>query len=195
MGTEPHRRQQQLICYYSDSRDPNHSQKISHQASADGVNWAAAVDDVALSPSSLRPGMPVVSKLPNGSYFMTYEVVNEGPARRLLQDQLRPAELDAGQHRHGRSAAEAAPITSCFLTAKILFNDFGSGNVLINTSNASRLVDLGRCPDLRPGTAAPCSTSRGRDGCSSCPAAVSGKARSTASPTRTKDYGHSAGSY
>jgi hypothetical protein len=66
-----------LICYYSDSRDSAHSQKIVHQTSTDGVTWSATVDDVALSPATLRPGMPVVSLLANGDYFMSYEVVNE----------------------------------------------------------------------------------------------------------------------
>ena len=32
---------------------------------------------MALSPEDLRPGMPVVSKLADGNYFLSYEVVNE----------------------------------------------------------------------------------------------------------------------
>jgi len=43
----------------------------------DGLTWSAAVDDVALSPETLRSGMPVVSLLANGDHFMSYEVVNE----------------------------------------------------------------------------------------------------------------------
>ncbi|KDN78059.1 hypothetical protein DF19_40890 [Streptomyces olindensis] len=62
-----------LIVYYSDQRDPNHSQKLVHQTSTDGVNWGPVVDDVAVSPSSARPGMATVAKLPNGKYVVTYE--------------------------------------------------------------------------------------------------------------------------
>ena len=62
-----------LIVYYSDQRDPNHGQKIVHQTTTDGVNWGAVVDDVAMPTFSDRPGMPVVAKLPNNSYVMTYE--------------------------------------------------------------------------------------------------------------------------
>lgn len=64
-----------LICYYSDERDPKHSQKLAHQTTTDGVHWSAVVDDVALSDSGLRPGMPVVTKMQNGNYLMTYEIV------------------------------------------------------------------------------------------------------------------------
>ena len=54
-----------LICYYSDQRDPNHSQKLVHQTSTDGVIWSSIVDDVALSDTNLRPGMPTIAKASN----------------------------------------------------------------------------------------------------------------------------------
>lgn len=64
----------QLVVYYSDQRDPNYGQKLVHQVSTDGgKTWGAVVNDVAVSPYSARPGMPVISKLPNGNYFYTYE--------------------------------------------------------------------------------------------------------------------------
>jgi hypothetical protein len=62
-----------LIAYYSDQRDPAHGQKIVHQVSTDGLSWGSVVDDVATSTYGDRPGMPVVAKLPNGNYVMTYE--------------------------------------------------------------------------------------------------------------------------
>ncbi|MDO0934905.1 RICIN domain-containing protein [Streptomyces sp. DG2A-72] len=62
-----------LIVYYSDQRDPNNGQKIVHQVSTDGLTWGSVVNDVATSTYSDRPGMPVVAKLPNGNYVMTYE--------------------------------------------------------------------------------------------------------------------------
>ncbi len=62
-----------LIAYYSDQRDPNNGQKIVHQVSTDGVTWGSVVNDVATSTYGDRPGMPVVAKLPNGNYVMTYE--------------------------------------------------------------------------------------------------------------------------
>ena len=62
-----------LIVYYSDQRDPDHGQKIVHQVSTDLRNWGPVVDDVAMPTYSQRPGMPTVTRLPNGNYVMTYE--------------------------------------------------------------------------------------------------------------------------
>ena len=72
--------QNRLICYYSDCREyETHSQKLVHQVSTDGgYTWGPVVDDVAVEQRDLRPGMPVVSKMGNGKYIMTYEVVTEG---------------------------------------------------------------------------------------------------------------------
>ncbi|MDQ0061461.1 RICIN domain-containing protein [Paenibacillus harenae] len=66
-----------LVCYYSDERQHElHSQKLVHQVSTDGgYTWGPVVEDVALADSSLRPGMPVVTKMGNGQYMMVYEVV------------------------------------------------------------------------------------------------------------------------
>lgn len=71
--------QNRLICYYSDCREyETHSQKLVHQVSTDGgYTWGPVVDDVAVEQRDLRPGMPVVSKMGNGKYIMTYEVVTE----------------------------------------------------------------------------------------------------------------------
>ena len=63
----------QLICYYSDQRDPAHGQKLVHQVTSDVINWGPVVDDVAYSTYDWRPGMPIISELPFGQYIYTYE--------------------------------------------------------------------------------------------------------------------------
>jgi hypothetical protein len=65
-----------LIVYYSDQRDTDHGQKIVHQVSTDVRNWGPVVDDVAMPTYADRPGMPVVTRLPNGNYVMSYEYCN-----------------------------------------------------------------------------------------------------------------------
>ncbi|KAL4919904.1 hypothetical protein BDW62DRAFT_216529 [Aspergillus aurantiobrunneus] len=63
-----------LIVYYADQRaNATHGQKLSHQVTSDLINWGPAVDDVAYPTYTDRPGMPVVTKLPNGKYFYIYE--------------------------------------------------------------------------------------------------------------------------
>lgn len=64
-----------LICYFSDDTDPFHSQKLVLRYTKDGENWSDFVETVALENGGLRPGMPVVTKMGNGQYFMAYEIV------------------------------------------------------------------------------------------------------------------------
>ncbi len=66
-----------LVCFYSDDSDPEYSQKIVYKQSKDGANWEKAVTVVASEVSEERPGMPVVTRLSDGSYFMVYEIVDK----------------------------------------------------------------------------------------------------------------------
>jgi hypothetical protein len=67
----------QLVMHWADESDkPNHDQKIVQVRSRDGVRWTDQRDTVTYSDFFARPGMPVVRQLPDGSYFMVYEVCN-----------------------------------------------------------------------------------------------------------------------
>jgi hypothetical protein len=66
-----------LVCYYSDDSDPVHSQKIVYKHSKDAENWDEAVTVTASEICKERPGMPVVTRIADGSYFMVYEVVDK----------------------------------------------------------------------------------------------------------------------
>lgn len=63
----------ELICYYTDQRDPAYGQKLVHQRSSDGVNWGSIVNDFRGTAYSQRPGMTTVVQLPNGKWIMTVE--------------------------------------------------------------------------------------------------------------------------
>ncbi|MDT0341514.1 sialidase family protein [Streptomyces litchfieldiae] len=67
-----------LVCHYADETDPGHSQKLVAARSYDGVHWSGHHDTVASTWSEDRPGMPVVRQLPNGTYFMSFEICNPG---------------------------------------------------------------------------------------------------------------------
>jgi hypothetical protein len=67
----------QLVAHWADESDkPHHDQKIVQARSADGVHWSAPVDTVKNTDFFVRPGMPGVRQLPDGTYFMVYEVCN-----------------------------------------------------------------------------------------------------------------------
>lgn len=68
-----------LIVYYSDQRDPNYGQKLVHQETKDLVHWSDVIDDVVHDTYTDRPGMPVVTKLPNGKYFLVSETTSHDP--------------------------------------------------------------------------------------------------------------------
>ncbi|WP_371403034.1 glycoside hydrolase [Kribbella sp. NBC_00662] len=62
-----------LICYYSDQRDPNFGQKLAHQTSTDLVTWGPVVDDATGTAYAERPGMTTVARLKGDLWIMTYE--------------------------------------------------------------------------------------------------------------------------
>ncbi|GIK05144.1 hypothetical protein Aspvir_009246 [Aspergillus viridinutans] len=66
-----------LIVYFSDQRDPAHSQKLSLTSTTDLLTWSASTDVVAYSRVAARPGMAVISYLPTiGQYMLSYEYCN-----------------------------------------------------------------------------------------------------------------------
>jgi hypothetical protein len=67
----------QLVVHWADESDkPNHDQKIAQARSWDGVHWTDHRDTVKHPEFFVRPGMPSVRQLPDGTYFMAYEVCN-----------------------------------------------------------------------------------------------------------------------
>ena len=65
-----------IVCYYSDDSASTHSQKIVYKISDDGVNFHSYTEVVATNDINERPGMPVVTRLGDGSYIMVYEIVD-----------------------------------------------------------------------------------------------------------------------
>jgi hypothetical protein len=69
-----------LVMVYSDeTMSGTYSQRLMKTRTYDGTTWMDASNIVASTVTADRPGMAVVSKMPNGSQFMTYEIC--GPAR------------------------------------------------------------------------------------------------------------------
>ena len=65
-----------LYCFYSDDSHPRYDQRIVYKRSKDGVKWEQAVPVCAFNEFSARPGMPVITKMGNGEYFLIYEYCN-----------------------------------------------------------------------------------------------------------------------
>jgi len=64
-----------LALYVSDeNQQPTHSQILVQTTSSDARTWSPPETVVAAQDPDLRPGMPVVRTLPDGTYLMSYEV-------------------------------------------------------------------------------------------------------------------------
>ncbi len=63
-----------LAMFVSDETDPCCSQKLVRMRTRDLLAWSPKQDAVAGRSQKDRPGMAIVSRLPNGTYFMSYEV-------------------------------------------------------------------------------------------------------------------------
>ncbi|MEU6025678.1 exo-alpha-sialidase [Streptomyces tauricus] len=64
----------QLVAHYSDETDSAHSQKLMAARTSNGTTWTGHHATVVSPLVSDRPGMAVVRKLGNGTYFMSYEI-------------------------------------------------------------------------------------------------------------------------
>lgn len=144
-----------LICYYSDERDPNHGQKLVHQTTTDGVHWSSVVNDVALTDKTQRPGMAVVSRMPNGNYIMTYEIVGSlGGAYYQISSNPEKWNVTSSGTKFGNSGCpyncvlNNMTILSCAATNNIYINGnsgiggFQQVNCVIGTSYSRCLVPL-----------------------------------------------------
>ncbi|MFI6938627.1 sialidase family protein [Streptomyces sp. NPDC050418] len=63
-----------LVAHYSDETDPAHSQKLMAARTVDGRTWTGHHETVASGLSTDRPGMAVIRTLPDGTYFMAFEI-------------------------------------------------------------------------------------------------------------------------
>ncbi|MBQ8742020.1 MAG: exo-alpha-sialidase [Clostridia bacterium] len=63
-----------LYCFYSDQSDENYSQKLVFKSTTDLKNWSDIKNMVALSDSTLAPGMVALTKMGNGKWALAYEI-------------------------------------------------------------------------------------------------------------------------
>ncbi len=65
-----------IYCFYSDDSDEEKSQTIVYKKSSDLFNWEEKKAVVKSPNNSDRPGMPVLTKMGNGKWFICYEFGN-----------------------------------------------------------------------------------------------------------------------
>lgn len=66
-----------LVMFWSDETYLCCGQKLPKIRTSDGITWRDSSDVVASTNPADRPGMIVISKLPTGNYFMSYEICGD----------------------------------------------------------------------------------------------------------------------
>ncbi|SFJ17173.1 hypothetical protein SAMN05421835_103298 [Amycolatopsis sacchari] len=68
-----------LWMHYADETEaPRYSQVLNRVGSTDGLTWGTKQTTLAIGPTRVRPGMPIVRELPGGRYYFAYEICNYG---------------------------------------------------------------------------------------------------------------------
>ncbi|MBE6607184.1 MAG: hypothetical protein E7633_01320 [Ruminococcaceae bacterium] len=67
-----------LYCFYSDDSNRKYDQRIVYRRSKDGVKWESVVNVCAFDEFEARPGMPIITKMGNGEFFLVYEYCGAG---------------------------------------------------------------------------------------------------------------------
>ncbi|MFF0147238.1 hypothetical protein ATK36_2748 [Amycolatopsis sulphurea] len=64
--------------YADETQAPQYAQVLNRVASTDGVHWGTKQLTMAIPPDRVRPGMPIIRRLPDGRYWFGYEICNYG---------------------------------------------------------------------------------------------------------------------
>lgn len=135
-----------LVAHYSDETDPAHSQKLMAARTSNGQTWTGHHATVISSLATDRPGMAVVRKLGNGTYFMSYEICSASGQYQCVVHYrtspdgwdwsggaalgYRPETSDGKYFKHAPTVAWAPqagnPLGRLFLIGQVLYNKDGS---------------------------------------------------------------------
>ncbi|KAK8173724.1 BNR/Asp-box repeat protein [Phyllosticta citrichinensis] len=146
----------QLVCYYTDQRDPAHGQKLVHSVSRDLLSWSPPVNDVAYDTYEWRPGMTTIAKLPSGDFILTYEFfgAREAPFAVYYRVSRDPLNFNAAEGRVLKATDGNVPTSSPY----VVWTPAGgeSGTIVVSASDVSEL-SINTSPDAAgPWTQIPC---------------------------------------
>ncbi|WP_027928119.1 sialidase family protein [Amycolatopsis benzoatilytica] len=62
--------------FADETQAPQYAQVLNRVASTDGIHWGTKQLTLAIPPDRVRPGMPIIRRLPDGRYWFGYEICN-----------------------------------------------------------------------------------------------------------------------
>lgn len=126
-----------LVCYYSDENDVNHSQKLVFKGTHNITDWGGEEnlkDIVKIDGYGYRPGMVTIAETAQGSYVMTYETVGAPfglvTGVKYSDD---PENWEHGTWGTNLPGTGGSPYINTLQDGRVAFNYNGSGNLRINT--------------------------------------------------------------
>lgn len=125
-----------LVASFSDERykDQNFNQLLAHRVSEDGGRtWGEVEFDVAISDGQSRPGMSVVTRLPDGNYFMVYEIVSLPgyplePRSNPVHFRISPDGIDWGDHEDRGTLIQDSRRQFLWATPFVVWSPYGGPN-------------------------------------------------------------------
>ncbi|KAE9376699.1 glycoside hydrolase family 93 protein [Stipitochalara longipes BDJ] len=127
----------EIICFYSDQRDPLHGQKLTHQTTTDLKTWSATVDDVGDPDYDARPGMTTVIQVGNGNWVMTYENCGPGGCQVNVKVASSPLVFGTVTGYPLQAVDGTKPVSSPFITW--VYNGGANGTLIVNAASDSYL--------------------------------------------------------
>jgi len=125
-----------VVAYYSDERfkDDNFNQLLAHRVSEDGGRTWGEVDfDVAIPDGQTRPGMSVVTRMPDGNFFMIYEIVSLPgyplePRSNPVHFRISPDGVDWGDHTERGTLIQDNRRQFLWATPFVVWSPYGGPN-------------------------------------------------------------------
>lgn len=130
-----------LYCFYSDERKmTGGGQRLVFKKSSDGINWSEDVKvcDFEEENDSYRPGMPIVTKLPDNRFMLTYEGVNMGsphPGFYKITDNIEKWEYKAHGVEMPKLFAGGSPYCATMPDGKVVIGGHGTSKIGVNTNS------------------------------------------------------------
>lgn len=129
-----------LYCFYSDERGmTGGGQRLVVKKSKDAVNWSEDIKvcDFEQENERYRPGMPIVTKMPDGRFLLTYEGVNMGsphPGYYKITDDLEKWDIKDHGTMMPRLFAGGSPYCTT-LEDKVIIGSHGTNKLGFNTNS------------------------------------------------------------
>ncbi|OJJ45210.1 hypothetical protein ASPZODRAFT_69460 [Penicilliopsis zonata CBS 506.65] len=130
----------QLVCFFSDQRDPLHAQKLSRLSSSNLTSWPTdSTDVVAYSTYTDRPGMATIAHIQSkNDYILTYEYCGSADCTAYYRVASSPLEFDSatGNAVVSNDSSHSSPVGSPYV---IWTNATGTDMVIMNGASQSAL--------------------------------------------------------